>query len=830
MAITHTHTHYSNAGSLAVRRLAAALAITLAFVVIEALAGFYANSLALLTDAVHNLTDVIALALSWYALRLTARAAYSGRTYGYHRAGILIALVNSTTLAAISLGIFYEAYRRFLAPPTVEAGVLTVVATVAFLVNAGTAWLVRRGSENDLNLRSAFVHLAGDAISTFGAILAGLAIAFTGWQRLDPLVSVVIGLLILWNAWVIARESVDILLESTPRDVDMEAMVRDLRGAPGVRGLHDLHVWSITQNMRALSAHVLTDDISISTGAAIQSGLNELLAHKYHIAHATLRAPDPRTGEWNDSLAGDYLWTNSNFGEAVPDVMTPLTWSLLQIYIAAALPFPIPGGHPYMGNVGGRFYLNVSLGASFFAVLGMNRQRMNYEMEEFFGRIPEGFEIPTVPLPRWRVLRTVLPLVPRLLKRAADNRRRLPEFVAAFPARCEALRGRVRAAQARADLLNVWREGLGPLYGEACLMLAAGTSGYENAYRPLHHELRRLVGEEDANALLTGLSEGANRLASLGPLVGLAQAARGEMTSEAYAQQYGHRGPHEFEVSLPRPAEDLAWIDRQLASLGHADVEGLLAKQQAQREAVWARFIQRYPRKAKSMQKRLAGAAQAARGREAIRSEIVRGLWVIRKFALRAGELTGLGEDVFFLSIDELLAVLGGDDAAAAFIPARRETHARYSALPPYPALIRGRFDPFQWAADPNRRSDLFDARQDLRGFGNREGLIKGFPGAAGVVKGLVRVLAAPEQGHELQPGEILVTVTTNVGWTPLFPRAAAIVTDVGAPLSHAAIVARELGIPAVVGCGDATLRLKTGDRVRVNGGQGVVEIVQVKA
>lgn len=547
----------------------------------------------------------------------------------------------------------------------------------------------------------------------------------------------------------------------------------------------------------------------------------------------TLRAHDARTGEWNDSLAGDYLWTSSNFGEAVPDMMTPLTWSLLQIYIATVLPFPIPGGHPYMGNVGGRFYLNVSLAASFFAVLGMNRQRLNYKLEEFFGRIPEGFEIPTVPLPRWRMLRTVLPLVPRLLKRAADNRRRLPEFVDAFPARCEAVRGRVRAAQTRADLLNVWREGLGPLYGEACRMLAAGTSGHENAYRPLRHELRRLVGEEDANALLSGLSEGANYLASLGPLIGLSKVARGEMSREAYAQQFGHRGPHEIEVSLPRPAEDPAWIDRQLANLRDADVDALLARQQAQRAAAWERFTRRYPRRAKSMQKRLAQTAAAARGRAAIRSEVVRVIWAWRALVQRAGQLTGLGDGVFFLSVNELADVLAGKEAVTEFIPARRETHARYSALPPYPALIRGRFDPSQWAADPNRRSDLFDANspspvasQQKRGLGG-EDLIRGFPGAAGVVEGVVRRLDSPDEGDCLQPGEVLVTTTTNVGWTPLFPRAAAIVTDVGAPLSHAAIVARELGIPAVVGCGNATMRLRTGDRVRVNGGQGIVEVLK---
>jgi cobalt-zinc-cadmium efflux system protein len=289
----HVHStsdaHSHEAATLTVRRLALAFIITLAFVIVEALAGFYANSLALLTDAGHNLTDVIALGLSWYAFRLTARPANAGKTFGYHRAGILIALFNAASLLAMTFWIFYEAYERLLTPPEVDSTLLIVVAIVAFLVNLGTALLVKRGSDDDLNLRSAYLHLAGDAVSTFGAILAGIGIRLTGWAALDPLVSVLIGLLILWNAWRIIHESVDILLESTPRDVDVPAMVGDLLTVSGVRGIHDLHVWSLSQNMRALSAHVLTRDVTLSEGSVIQRQLNEVLHHRYNIAHATLQ-------------------------------------------------------------------------------------------------------------------------------------------------------------------------------------------------------------------------------------------------------------------------------------------------------------------------------------------------------------------------------------------------------------------------------------------------------------------------------------------------------------------------------------------------------------
>lgn len=285
----HADDHTVQATGRVALRLAWSLGLTLAFVAVETTAGWWANSLALLTDAAHNLTDVLALALSWYAVRLTAQPAHAGKTFGYHRVGILVALLNSATLLIIALGIGYEAYQRFLNPPPVNAEVLIGVGALAFIVNAVTAWLVWRDSEHDLNLRSAFLHLLGDALSTLGAVAAGLLIALTGLNWLDPLAGALIGLLILFNAGAIIRETVDILLESTPRDVDMKAMVDDLLNIQGVRGVHDLHVWSLTRSLRACSAHVLTDDIPISASTTIQRELNALLAAKYQIRHTTLQ-------------------------------------------------------------------------------------------------------------------------------------------------------------------------------------------------------------------------------------------------------------------------------------------------------------------------------------------------------------------------------------------------------------------------------------------------------------------------------------------------------------------------------------------------------------
>jgi pyruvate,water dikinase len=537
----------------------------------------------------------------------------------------------------------------------------------------------------------------------------------------------------------------------------------------------------------------------------------------------TLR--EPLAEEWNDSLRGDYLWSNANLGEAIPDVMTPCTWSLVQIFMADAMATTSVDPYRGYGNIGGRFYMNLSVAASLAAVFGYRGKRFVETIEPVFGKLPVGVTIPLIPLSRWRVIRMLLPVAIRVVRRVRANKRRLSAFVAAAPECCQLLRARIQAIADAAELAELWRAEIEPYFHECNLMLEAAGRQDAGALVFVRRDLQQLVGEADANALTSGLHTGASQLASLGPLIGLAQLARGAIDRASYARKYGHRGPHEFEISIARPAEDPGWVDQQLAGLRAApvDVSALLARQREAQAAAWARFERLYPRKVATMRRRIDGWAAIARAREATRSEVIRLFWVLREFVLRSGVLTGQGDDLFFLRIEEILELLAGDQAPLAHVEARRAAYARYSALPPYPALIRGRFDPFRWAADPQRRSDLFDASGTA---GSSSMAIRGFPGAEGLVEGRARVIATVEQGDQLQAGEILVTTVTNIGWTPLFPRAAAVVTDVGAPLSHAAIVARELGIPAVVGCGNATMRLCTGDRVRVDGGQGTVEVL----
>ena len=542
----------------------------------------------------------------------------------------------------------------------------------------------------------------------------------------------------------------------------------------------------------------------------------------------TLQGRNPATGEFNDSLTGDFLWSNVNFGEAVAEVMTPLSWSIIELTLEEWT--MIPGYHP-AGNIGGLPYLNLSTYASVFHALGRSREALIDALEgTAYTRLPPGMDIPLIPLSK----RSLLTIIPRLLGLLQGQRqavKALPAYLAQNPAWCRRMGRQIQAAQTPAHLLALWQEEIEPHIRHSVQGVLGSVSHAAGHTTKLRRDLIPLVGADDADALTSGLSDDTELLASLGPLVGLAQVARGEMDRATYLARYGHRGPDEFELSAPRPAEDPAWLDHKLAQFEATpvDVESMLAQQQAAFAAAWDRLQAGHPWQARLLRRRIAQVAPRARLRETARSEYARDRGLARAFALQAGELTGLGSGIFFLTVDEMRVVLSGGHGVTRHIPARRDTYQRYRALPRYPPIIRGRFDPFQWAADPNRRPDLYDARAPRHPESPEfpaSSRVTGSPGAAGQVAGRVRRLDHVEEGDQLQPGEVLVTAQANVGWTFLFPRAAAIVTDVGAPLSHAAIVARELGIPAVVGCGDATQRLRTGDRVRVDGMQGTVEIL----
>ena len=528
--------------------------------------------------------------------------------------------------------------------------------------------------------------------------------------------------------------------------------------------------------------------------------------------------------EWNATLKGDYLWSNVNFGEAVTETMTPLTWSVIQFTLDDWKFLP---GYPTVGNIGGTPYLNISIFATLYRAMRRSQtDLLNYMEGTLYMELPDEMKIPLIRLSPVETLKGLFTAA-QVQRKQHLGIRQLESYLAETPGWFQNMRNRLHAETQKAPLLTLWVQEIAPhiKQGVWCV-LGSATHSAEYTLK-LRHDLTDLVGPDDANLLIANLSSQDDLLASLGLVAGLAKLARGEISRQSYLAQYGHRGPHEFELSISNPSEDPRWLDQQLAYFREhpIDIEDLLAKQQAAFAAAWARLQSQHPRQARTIHIRISENARRARLRELARSEYTRDRWLIRLFALRVADFTALGEDVFFLTLEEVLNLLSGDQTALNLIQARKTAYQQYKALPPYPSVIRGRFDPLEWAADPQRRRDIFDASTTHKI--ETSNLITGSPGSAGQVTGSARVVATPEEGQHLLSGEILVAVQTDVAWTLLFPRAAAVITDVGAPLSHAAIVARELGIPAVVGCGDATTRLKTGDLVRVDGAQGTVEILQ---
>ncbi len=530
----------------------------------------------------------------------------------------------------------------------------------------------------------------------------------------------------------------------------------------------------------------------------------------------TMQECDPITQDWNSTHIGDFLWGNS--AGVYPEVLTPSSWSIWWMLLGGRM-----AGIPFLGNICGRLYINYSLTYAMLRKFGRSHEEITGSIALTLGAMPD-LEFPSVPMTIGEVLESgSIPLLMkqrRLMKNAS-------EFLSAMPERCQEMRKRIQKAD-KAELARLWHEELEPLARDIYLMQDASNEGYLIPYTTLKRDLGKLLGEADATALIATISGGQEQLVSVGIAAGLAEVARGEMTREAYMHDYGHRHANENELMVPRPYEDPAWLDAQLVETAKAsvDIDSLLSRRAAEFEAAWAAFESNYPRQAKGLRKRIDAISARTQLRERIRSELTRTVGVMRAWFLRAGELTGLGDAAFFLTYEEMLDVLAGNDSVTEHIPARREVLEKYSALPPYPTLIRGRFDPFQWAADPNRRSDVFDAHAPVEAVSESD-TIQGYAGSAGRMEGIVRIIHSPEEGDQLRPGEILAATTTNIGWTPIFPKAAAVITDVGAPLAHAAIVARELGIPAVVGCGNATMRLRTGDRVLVDGGQGIVTILE---
>ena len=262
------------------RNLVIALSITAIVMIAEIIGGLLSNSLALLSDAGHMLTDILALGLSLTAMKFARKPPTPSKTFGFYRLEILAAFFNGMLLFFISFYIFYEAYHRLVQPEEIKGLFMLVVACIGLLANGAGILLLRKSAHTSLNVKSAFFHIVGDTISSGGVIVGGLLILYTGWYLVDPLISIFIGILILRGAYALIMESIDIFLEATPKDINVEEMLDELRKIQGVKDVHHLHLWTITSGINAMSAHVLIDDLLISSSAYILKEIKSLLRNK----------------------------------------------------------------------------------------------------------------------------------------------------------------------------------------------------------------------------------------------------------------------------------------------------------------------------------------------------------------------------------------------------------------------------------------------------------------------------------------------------------------------------------------------------------------------
>jgi cobalt-zinc-cadmium efflux system protein len=280
---SHNHSH-----GMARKTLRLAFFLTLVVVAAEVAGGLLAHSLALLSDAGHALTDILALGLAWFATAQAERPSNARKTFGYHRVGILAALVNAITLLLVAVWILFEALQRLQHPQPIQPLFMFASAAIGIAVNLYIGFGLQKEKEN-LNARAAALHVFGDVGASCGVIVAGMVVLLTGWTPIDPLLSVGIAGLIAFGAWRIVRETTNILLEAVPRDIDMQALVSDMTSVAGVQDVHDLHVWCIAGGMYALSCHALITDQPASTSAPILQSLEHLLSEKYHIGHSTIQ-------------------------------------------------------------------------------------------------------------------------------------------------------------------------------------------------------------------------------------------------------------------------------------------------------------------------------------------------------------------------------------------------------------------------------------------------------------------------------------------------------------------------------------------------------------
>ena len=518
----------------------------------------------------------------------------------------------------------------------------------------------------------------------------------------------------------------------------------------------------------------------------------------------------------NDSLCGNYLLSKTNVGEIFLRPVSPVTYGMIAV-ISDTL------GIPLISAVCGQLYLNISGLCSVLMAFGMSREKAFRTLSELAGGIPEGALIPVFPYDKRILLGKLGGIIRSSIFKKKDNTDFGKDFAKHIPEIANELIIGIRSANSSEELLEQWDSRCKPFFKKTLSAIVTGLS-----VKPLlstREKLGKICSPELTDRLLSN-SSGSGSIESLGPLLAVDDMINGRITREEYISRYGHRHTDEMELALPYPYEDPDFPDNVISDYKASGINAYeLKKAQEKRyEDAVNEFVRLYPNKAAWLHRTLEKYSKAVYGREVIRSDALRLFCMIREFLLKAGSLTGLGDDIFMLYMDEISALLKGDNSAVLSIEERKKNYKAQLLMPNFPNIICGRFTPEEWK---QRGGGSGYYKYGEASADENADVIKGIAGSCGQAEGTARVMTSIDEAGELQKGEILVVPAANIGWVKVFPKAAAIVTDIGAPLSHAVIVARELGIPAVVSCQYASGTLKTGDRIRVDGTSGIVTVLE---
>lgn len=531
----------------------------------------------------------------------------------------------------------------------------------------------------------------------------------------------------------------------------------------------------------------------------------------------TLRRMNMDTYDVNGTRSGYKMLTRTNVGEIFMKPVSPMTFSVLE-KINDILGLP-----DWLDNICGQPYMNISVMVSMAIAFGAKKEKAEKTLKGLIGRLPEGVEVPVSPFDKKAFKKRIWKLFfPK--EKSKLNKKQKKAMVANLADIARSMIEEIRVVENEKALYDYWDGKMLPKLrdGMASIVGQSGTSMV-----PLFNtrsKIAKIAGEAMADRLCGGCL---GVMESMKPLFLIQDLAKGTITKDDYIKACGQRCPNEMELAAVHPYEDETYVDELLRDHGNGapDLYQMQEVQHQSYEEALREFKTKYPSKKRWIDRTIFKYVQANHFREDLRSK---GVWifcVFREYLLRAGTLTGLGDNVFMLTFDEVFDCLQGKKTSDAVLSARRETYERYCTYGTFPNIVVGRFDEKKWLADENKRFDVYLGDTETKHEADAD--IKGFAGAAGVIRGTARVITDIDKMNELLPGEILITGATNVGWTPVFTKVSAVVTDIGAPLSHAAIIARECGIPAVVGCGNATSLIRTGDLIEVDGSAGFVQILE---